>query len=61
MADYTVRSKPTSGHWTAWVTAGGSDQPAGYVILVGQTQQEAETHARLWQERLEADPSLLRG
>ena len=60
MTDYRVQSKPTSGHWTAWVTPAGSDQPAGQVILVGQTQQEAETHARQWQERLETDPSLLR-
>jgi hypothetical protein len=60
MADYTVQSKPTGGHWTAWVTASGSDKPAGHVILVGQTQQEAETHARQWQDRIEADPTLLR-
>ena len=60
MADYTLHSTPQSGHWRAWVTAGGSDKPAGNVILVGQTQQEAEANARQWQERLEADPALLR-
>ena len=48
------------GHWASWVTSGNDPKPSGEVILVGQTQEEAEAHARLWAERLAADPTLLR-
>ena len=48
------------GHWASWVTSGNNPKPSGAVILVGQTQEEAEAHARLWAKRLAADPTLLR-
>jgi len=60
MADYEIHSEARSGHWVAWVTVAGSDKPAGHVVLVGQTQQEAEAKAGSWQERLDGDASLLR-
>ena len=59
-AQYDVHSKPSGGHWVAWVTAGDDTQPAGAAILVGQTQEEAEANARGWAERLDADPRLQR-
>ena len=60
MADYEIHSEPRSGHWVAWVKAISSQKPAGEVILVGQTQQEAEANARWWGERLDVDPTLTR-
>ena len=59
-AQYDVRSKPSGGHWVAWLTAGDDTQPAGSALLVGQTREEAEAAARRWAERLDEDPRLLR-
>jgi hypothetical protein len=60
VADYEIHSEPRSAHWVAWVKGSADQKPAGDVILVGQTQQEAEANARRWAERLNADPALLR-
>jgi len=57
---YTIQSELRAGHWVAWVTAGGDAKPAGSVLLVGQTRDEAEANARQWAERLAADPALRR-
>lgn len=57
---YEIKSEPSGGHWVAWLTADGSTKPAGAAILVGQTREEAEDHARRWAERLDADARLLR-
>lgn len=57
---FRVHSRPSGGHWVAWVTAGGDAKPAGAAILVGRTQEEAEANARSWGERLDDDPRLLR-
>ena len=57
---YQVHSQPSGGHWVAWLTAGAATQPAGSVILVGQTQEEAEANARGWAARLNDDPRLRR-
>lgn len=59
-AQYDVRSKPSGGHWVAWLTVGDDTQPAGSAILVGRTREEAEANARRWAERLDDDPRLLR-
>ena len=58
--EYGIYSEPRSGHWVAWATAGDESRPVGSVILVGQTQEEAEAHAAQWIERLGTDASLLR-
>lgn len=58
--DYGIHSEPRSGHWVAWAVSGGDSRPAGAVILVGQTQEEAEAHAARWIERLADEPGLLR-
>ena len=44
-----IRSEPRGPHWVAWV-ADANGRPEGSVILVGETQQEAETRARKWAE-----------
>ena len=60
MADYEIYSEPRYGHWVAWVKPNSGQKPVGEVILVGQTQEEAEANARRWGERLDNDPTLSR-
>ena len=55
---YKIHSEARAGHWVAWVTAVGAVRPAGSIILPGQTQQEAESNARRWIERISEDPRL---
>jgi hypothetical protein len=53
-----IRSQPRGPHWVAWErgphwvawVADANGRPEGSVILVGETQQEAETRARKWAE-----------
>jgi len=58
--EYQVHSEPRGGHWTAWVTIENQTKPAGSVLLVGQTKDEAEMNAHSWGGRLDHDSSLLR-
>ena len=58
--NFTIHCEQRAGHWTSWVTAGNDTTAAGAVVLVGQTQEEAETNAQQWADRLSADPRLLR-
>lgn len=51
---YEVRSKPSGGHWVAWLARPGDDKPIGHVLLVGQTREEAEARAREWDARVRA-------
>ncbi|SVD78680.1 uncharacterized protein METZ01_LOCUS431534 [marine metagenome] len=60
MSDYVIHSEARAGHWVAWVTSAADSKPAGSVILPGQTQEEAESNAQHWIERLTQDSSLLR-
>jgi hypothetical protein len=45
----TIRSEPHGPHWIAWV-ADAAGRPAGSVVLVGLTKEEAEERARRWRE-----------
>jgi hypothetical protein len=47
---YTVYSEAHGPHWIAWVTEGADAKPAGSVVLVAATQEEAEARARKWAE-----------
>ena len=58
--NFTIHCEQRAGHWTSWVTAGNDTTAAGSVVLVGQTQEEAEANAQQWADRLSADPRLLR-
>ncbi|MBH17321.1 MAG: hypothetical protein VX338_01520 [Acidobacteriota bacterium] len=49
---FDVRSEVKGAHWIAWVVRSGHDTPEGSVVLVGQTQEDAETRARQWAENL---------
>ena len=59
-SNFTIHCEQRAGHWTSWVTAGNETTAAGAVVLVGQTQEEAEANAQQWADRLSADPGLLR-
>jgi hypothetical protein len=48
---YEIRSEPRGSHWIAWVSRKGDPKPDGSVVLVGQTQDEAEANARRWAEK----------
>ena len=58
--EYAIHSELRGGHWVAWATSGDDSQPAGGVLLVGQTQEEAEANAARWIQRLAEEPHLLR-
>lgn len=42
-----IRSEQRGPHWIAWVSD-ENGKPRGSVVLVGQTQEEAENRAREW-------------
>jgi len=50
-AGYEIRSEARGSHWIAWVTRNGDPKPHGSVVLIGQTQDEAEANARRWAEK----------
>ena len=58
--DYEIHSEMRAGHWVAWATSSGDSNPAGSVLLLGQNQEEAETNAEQWVERITQDSKLLR-
>jgi hypothetical protein len=43
-----IRSEARGAHWIAWISRNGDPKPHRSVVLVGQTQAEAEANARLW-------------
>jgi hypothetical protein len=42
-----IRSEARGPHWVAWV-ADATGKPLDSVVLVGETQEEAEERARRW-------------
>ncbi len=48
---FQIRSEAHGPHWVAWVTNSADGAPDSGVLLVGQTQAEAEARARQWAER----------
>lgn len=48
---FDIRSEAHGPHWVAWVTRTPDGAPDQGVLLVGQTQAEAEARARAWAER----------
>jgi hypothetical protein len=45
---YEIRSEARGPHWIAWIVRPGSTQPDRSVVVIGETQEEAETKARMW-------------
>jgi len=54
---YEIRSAARGPHWIAWIVRAGGEQPDRpgspdrAVVLVGETQEEAEARARLFAEQ----------
>jgi len=48
---YQIRSEAHGLHWIAWISRDASGQPDRSIVLVGQTQEEAEARARAWAEQ----------
>ena len=48
---FEIRSEAHGPHWVAWLARTSDASPEQSVLLVGQTQREAETRARVWAER----------
>lgn len=46
-----IQSEARGPHWIAWVKD-EHGKPTGSVVLVAQTQEEAEARARRWAESL---------
>ncbi len=46
-AGAAIRSEARGPHWVAWV-ADATGKPLDSVVLVGETQEEAEERARRW-------------
>jgi hypothetical protein len=47
---FQIRSEAHGPHWVAWIARSEDAAPEGAVVLVGQTQAEAEARARQWAE-----------
>jgi hypothetical protein len=48
---FEIRSEAHGPHWVAWLARTADSGPEQAVVLVGQTQAEAEARARLWAQR----------
>jgi hypothetical protein len=48
---YQILSEARGPHWIAWVTRGAETKPDRSVVLIGKTQEEAESNARAWAEQ----------
>jgi hypothetical protein len=45
---FEVHSEARGPHWVAWITRPGENGPYRSVLLVGESQKEAESRARKW-------------
>lgn len=43
-----TRSEQRAFHWVAWVVRPGESKPADSLLMVGRTQEEAESRVREW-------------
>jgi hypothetical protein len=54
---FEIRSEAHGPHWVAWLARTPEAAPEHAILLVGETQTEAETRARQWAERLQSSSS----
>jgi len=47
---YEVRSEAHGPHWIAWIVRPGATEPDRAIVVVGETQEEAEARARRFAE-----------
>ena len=48
---FEIRSEAHGPHWVAWLAKAADGSPEKSVLLVGETQAEAEDRARRWAAR----------
>jgi len=48
---FQIRSEAHGPHWVAWLARTADGAPEHSVLLVGQTQAEAEERARMWAQK----------
>jgi hypothetical protein len=48
---FEIRSEPRGPHWIAWLVRAGSATPDRGIVIVGETQDEAEARARRFAEQ----------
>jgi hypothetical protein len=48
---YRVQSEARGSHWVAWVSRGANAKPDRSVVLIAETQEEAEARAQAWAEQ----------
>ena len=48
---YRILSEARGPHWIAWIARDGGSKPDRSVIVIGETQAEAEKNARAWAEQ----------
>ncbi len=53
-ANFQIHSEARGPHWVAWIAGPGSDAPYRSILLVGETQEEAEGKAREWAAKVSA-------
>ena len=47
---YEVHSEARGPHWVAWLIRAGSDKSDRSIVVIGETQEEAESRARRFAE-----------
>jgi hypothetical protein len=45
---YEIRSEVRGPHWIAWISRAGNNKPDRSIVIVGETQEEAEDRTREW-------------
>jgi hypothetical protein len=48
---YEIQSEARGPHWVAWITRAGQPKADRSIVIVGETQDEAETAARQFAEQ----------
>ncbi len=46
-----VQSEARGSHWVAWVSRGADAKPDRSVVVIAETQEEAEARAQAWAEQ----------
>lgn len=54
---FQVHSEAHGPHWVAWLTEPGQTGPYQSVLVVGASQEEAESRAREWGARQAGAPA----
>ena len=50
-ASYQIHSEARGPHWIGWVSRTADAKPDRAIVLIAETQEEAEARARAWAEQ----------